>query len=102
MPMPFTRSRPFANLLTGTVVFESTSALQSIARHLNDAPAPPSQRAKHPVPPALDQLVLALLAKRPEDRPESAAEVARSLAAIEVEPWGEEQAAQWWSSIAPS
>jgi hypothetical protein len=51
------------------------------------------------VPPALDALVLALLAKRPEDRPGSAAELARSLAAIDLEPWGEEQAAQWWRSV---
>jgi hypothetical protein len=86
-------------LLTGKVVFESTSALQSIARHLNDAPVPPSQRAKQAVPPALDQLVLALLAKRPEDRPGSAAELAGSLEAIDVEPWGEEQAAQWWKGV---
>jgi hypothetical protein len=51
------------------------------------------------VSPALDRLVLALLAKRPEDRPGSATELARSLAAIDVEPWGEEQAAQWWRSV---
>ena len=48
------------------------------------------------MPLALDQLVLACLAKEPEDRPQSAAELSRSLAAIEVEPWDEEQARQWW------
>jgi len=54
------------------------------------------------VPVALERLVLTLLAKRPEDRPGSAVELARSLAAIDIEPWGEEQAAEWWSKIPQS
>jgi len=40
--------------------------------------------------------VLACLAKRAEDRPKSAREVARTLAAIEVEPWTDAQAMEWW------
>lgn len=86
-------------LLTGKVVFEAGNALQAIARHMQDIPVPPSQRVDRPMPAELERLVLALLAKRPEDRPSSAAELARSLAAIEVEPWGEEQAAGWWRSV---
>jgi len=86
-------------LLTRQVVFEAGSALQAVARHVKDVPVPPSQRGGTPLPPALEQLVLALLAKRPEDRPASAAEVSRRLAAIDVEPWGEEQAAEWWQRI---
>jgi serine/threonine protein kinase len=86
-------------LLTGRVVFESTSALQSIARHINDVPPPLSQYAKEPVPPALEGLVLQLLAKRPDDRPGSAAELARSLAGVEVEAWTEEDAERWWTSV---
>ncbi|MGH7656655.1 MAG: serine/threonine-protein kinase, partial [Gemmatimonadales bacterium] len=78
-------------LLTGKVVFESSNALQAIARHLNDQPVPPSERGDLPIPPALERIILALLAKRPEDRPGSAAEVARMLRAIEHEPWGEVQ-----------
>jgi tRNA A-37 threonylcarbamoyl transferase component Bud32 len=85
-------------LLTRKVVFEAATALQAVARHVSDTPIPPSQRGGVQVPPALERLVLALLAKRPEDRPASAAELARSLAAIDVEPWGEEQAAAWWKA----
>jgi len=71
-------------LLTGRLVFEAGSALQMIARHLYDAPEPPSRYAPE-VPPALDRLVLACLAKRPMERPASAAEVGRALLAIERE-----------------
>ncbi len=83
-------------LLTGRVVFEANTVVEALVRHVNDPPIPPSARINRPIPPALEQLVLALLAKRPEDRPESAAALARSLAAIEVEPWGETEAAEWW------
>ena len=83
-------------LLTGQLVFEADSALQMIAKHLRSEPVPPSQRAPFPVPPALDRVVLACLAKRPEDRPRTAAELARALAAVDVEPWTEGLAEVWW------
>jgi serine/threonine-protein kinase len=37
-------------LLTQEVVFMANTALQAVARHINDPPVPPSQRAKQPVP----------------------------------------------------
>jgi hypothetical protein len=40
--------------------------------------------------------VMACLAKRPEDRPESATELDRMLADIELEPWSDEKATRWW------
>jgi eukaryotic-like serine/threonine-protein kinase len=83
-------------LLTGSLVFEASTALQMYARHLQDVPTPPSTRSKVPLPPGLDQVILACLAKKPEHRPRTAAELARSLAAIPVEPWTQEQARQWW------
>lgn len=85
-------------LLTGTLVFEAETGLQMIAKHLRADPLPPSQRTTAAIPPALERLVLACLAKKPEDRPQSAAELARSLAAIDVGIWGEEQAEEWWSA----
>ncbi len=84
-------------LLTGQVVFEGDNAFQMVAKHLRDAPVPPSRRTSLPVPPALEALVLACLAKAPDDRPRSAAELGRALADIQAEPWGEEQASRWWS-----
>src|SRR4029077_8872044 len=89
-------------LLTGQVVFEAANPLQMIGKHLREAPAPPSQRTNLPVPPALEQLVLACLAKAPEDRPRNAAELGRALAAVEGEVWDEDQAREWWRSVRES
>jgi tRNA A-37 threonylcarbamoyl transferase component Bud32 len=86
-------------LLTGKLVFEAENTFQLIVKHLRSEPVPPSQRTELEIPQALEQLVMACLAKKPDDRPRSAGELARSLAAIEVEPWGEEQATQWWTAI---
>jgi eukaryotic-like serine/threonine-protein kinase len=69
-------------LLTGRLVFEGDTPLQTILQHLQQAPVPPSSRTSQPVPPELEALVLECLAKRPDDRPASAAEVARRLAAM--------------------
>ena len=86
-------------LLTGSLVFEAANTYHMIARHLNDTPVPPSQRASITLPAALEQLVLSCLAKQPADRPQSAAEVRRALSGIAVEPWGEAQAAAWWNAL---
>ena len=83
-------------LLTGHVVFEGDHGLQVIARHLRESPVPPSQRTELPVPPALERVILACLAKAPADRPPSAAALAASLALVPAEPWGEAQAQAWW------
>jgi serine/threonine-protein kinase len=89
-------------LLTGKQVFEAANVFHMIARHLNDRPIPPSERAGIAIPPELERVILACLAKQPDDRPQSAAELGRSLAAIELPPWGEAEAAAWWEDLARS
>ena len=89
-------------LLTAHLVFEAANGLQMIAKHMRDTPVPPSQRAELTIPVELERLVLGCLAKKPEDRPGSAAELSRSLAAIEGESWGEAQARQWWTVNSPA
>jgi tRNA A-37 threonylcarbamoyl transferase component Bud32 len=67
-------------LLTGTVPFEQGDAL----RHHRETP-PPDPRERAPdTPAALAELVLALLAKKPEERPASALVVVGRLRAIEL------------------
>jgi len=89
-------------LLTGQLVFEAANGLQMITKHIQEAPVPPSQRTELEVSPELDRVVLACLAKRPDDRPSSGAELDRMLADIEVEPWSEEEATRWWRTHQPA
>jgi eukaryotic-like serine/threonine-protein kinase len=89
-------------LLTGRLVFDATSGFQMIAKHIEEAPVAPSQRTELDVSPELDRVVLACLAKRPQDRPASATELDRLLADIEVEPWSEEDATRWWRTHQPA
>ena len=88
--------------LTGQAVFEAETPMQMVARHLHAKPIPPSQRAGLPLPEALEQLVLACLAKEPKDRPQSAAALAQSLEAIPIEQWTEQRAAEWWRVNRPA
>ena len=87
-------------LLTGQLVFEAKHVMQMVAMLLRDQPEPPSARSASAIPPALDALVLACLAKKPEDRPRSALELAQALDRIDVPSWDEQQAAQWWAEHA--
>ncbi|MDX3226504.1 serine/threonine-protein kinase [Streptomyces sp. ME19-01-6] len=61
-------------LLTGRLPFQATSPASMMSAHLNQLPAPPG-RIRPGVSAALDDLVMELLAKAPEDRPVSAAQV---------------------------
>src|SRR5262249_6790938 len=69
--------------LTGQPPFTASSVPAFFYQHLNDPPVPPSSRAPDVVP-ALDQLVLRLLEKRPEDRLGYASDVAEALLALGV------------------
>jgi len=88
-------------LLTGSTVFEATSAPAMLAAHLRDQPVPPSHRTELPVPAALDAIVLACLAKDPAGRPQSADEVERMLSEIALPPWTPPRAEAWWHSHMP-
>ncbi|HWJ22209.1 MAG TPA: serine/threonine-protein kinase [Gemmatimonadaceae bacterium] len=88
-------------MLTARLVFEAETPFQVIVRHLENEPEPPSRRTNRVIPPALDRVVLDCLAKSPADRPQTAADLDRALAAIAIEPWDEAQAARWWAMSRP-
>jgi len=88
-------------LLTGDQVFAGDTLLKVITQHLQALPVPPSERTEIQIPPVLERLVLACLAKKPEDRPQTARQLAQSLDAIEGMTWSEEDAARWWSNRHP-
>jgi serine/threonine-protein kinase len=85
-------------LLTGEMVFEADTALVMIGRHLRSEPIPPSIRSGRSIPPELDQVILACLAKEPAGRPASAIELSRRLAGVEVPRWSATDAKAWWDA----
>ncbi|HJQ11903.1 MAG TPA: hypothetical protein VJ840_12820, partial [Gemmatimonadaceae bacterium] len=87
-------------LATGELVFEAETAFQMIAKHLQSAPIPPSQRTSRPVSTDLERLILKCLAKNPIERPQTAAQLAQALEFIPADSWSEEQARGWWESNA--
>jgi serine/threonine-protein kinase len=85
-------------MLTGKLVFEGEKTIHMIAQHLQADPVPPSQRTDKPIPVALERLVMRCLAKNPEGRPQTAAQLAQALEFVPVDAWGEEHAMRWWES----
>jgi serine/threonine protein kinase/WD40 repeat protein len=67
-------------LLTGEPPFQG-SGMALIAKHLREQPRAPGTLVAE-VPPGLDALVLSLLAKTPDERPDKAEDVAAELDAI--------------------
>jgi len=84
-------------LLTGQLVFTAESTVQMIARHLHHAAVAPSTRGGIEIPQELDRLVLSCLAKNPDDRPATVAELSDALRALDIQPWSEAQATEWWA-----
>ena len=78
-------------LITGEPPFPGEDAVGIIGQHLNAEPVAPS-RHRGEVPPALDLLVLELLAKRPEERPASATVARRAFEQIDLSAPADEQA----------
>jgi serine/threonine-protein kinase len=89
-------------LLTGQLVFQAPNAIQLMYQHANATPIPPSQRSELEISPELDSIILACLAKLPEDRPQSAGELSRRLAAaVPADGWTEDLAHRWWDRHHP-
>ncbi|MDX9719146.1 MAG: protein kinase [Myxococcota bacterium] len=89
-------------LLTGQLVFEGETALETLLGHLNAPAQAPSERLGRPLPPGMDTLILSCLAKTPEQRPASIAAVRSQLAAIPLGgAWTEEDATRWWTAQLP-
>ena len=85
-------------LLTGHHVFDAATVVEVCSKHLLEAPVPPSQRLGRAVPPDLEALILACLAKRREDRPASAqALLADLLACADAGKYDVAAARAWWT-----
>jgi tRNA A-37 threonylcarbamoyl transferase component Bud32 len=79
-------------MICGRLPFVADGCGELVAAHLSMPP--PSPRSVHPaVTPALESLLLRLLAKSPDDRPASAAEVIEEIDAIRLRLQGDEAGA---------
>jgi serine/threonine-protein kinase len=89
-------------LLTGQPVFTGETPLSIAVHHVQTPPVPPSSKSEVPIPPALERLIMACLAKDPADRPQSAKALSRRLSEIVgPNPWTEERAQEWWAMHGP-
>ena len=82
-------------LLAGSEVFDGKSVVEICSQHLHQAPEALSARGVT-IPAELEAIVLACLAKEPDRRPQTAAELRRRLEDCAVEPWDSASARTWW------
>jgi serine/threonine-protein kinase len=88
-------------LLTGREVFEHTATMALLMAHANQAPTSPSAHGTD-VPPALESIVIALLAKDPAQRPQTARDLADRLAELGIEErWTAARRDAWWAGRPP-
>jgi serine/threonine-protein kinase len=89
-------------LLTGHLVFEGSTPMKTLLKHVEEAPVPPSQRTEVVVPPALDALILQCLEKDPDRRPKDAQAVLRLVRECRVGTrWSDARARDWWEVHLP-
>jgi hypothetical protein len=85
-------------LLTGTTPFDGATATEVLTKIAAKRPEPPSARLGSPITPALEELLLRCLAKRPHDRPADGQALVGELEKVltQVGPWRQEDARAWW------
>jgi serine/threonine-protein kinase len=82
-------------LLTGVPPFSGRTVLEVCSHHLRSTPVSPSARLGATIPRELEALILACLAKSPEDRPQDAGALERALLRFAAS-WTQERAERWW------
>lgn len=70
-------------MLTGRRVFEAERGAQVMAMHVSNEPPSPSEFAPNEIAADLEALILELLEKNPDDRPQTADELHRRLLALD-------------------
>ncbi|MBX2812422.1 MAG: serine/threonine protein kinase [Myxococcales bacterium] len=84
-------------MLTGHAVFTQNTPMKLAIAHATAAPERPSTRLGCDLPRELEEIVLACLNKKVDERPSTAAELASRLKATGLAShWTQERAALWW------
>jgi serine/threonine-protein kinase len=90
-------------LLTGQLVFTADTPMGLLFQHAHSTPAAPSAQTELPIPPALDDVVLACLEKDPNKRPQTAKDLADRIAAVRIaSEWTPQRAREWWDLHQPA
>lgn len=87
-------------LLAGQAPFEAKTDAGIAAMHLTQSPAPLQGRGVGDVTPELEKIVLRCLAKKPDARFSSMAQLMRALNELDLPPWTQADAAAFWAEHA--
>jgi serine/threonine-protein kinase len=84
-------------MLAGRPPFDADSSVELLIDHLQAPPIPVSQVSELAIPEKLEAAVMRCLEKRPDDRFQSAQELADALQSLDFDqPWSQEKARDWW------
>jgi serine/threonine-protein kinase len=85
-------------LLAGVQPFDGRTPGEVARLHAQIAPPPPSIRGGRALPPRLEAVVMACLAKEPAERPADADALNDALGrSLDERPWSQAEARSWWS-----
>jgi len=87
-------------LLAGREPFSAKTDAAIAMLHLTQAPASLQGRGKGDLSDAFERVVMRCLAKSPDDRFASAAQLMRALTELDVPPWTQGDAAAFWADFA--
>lgn len=86
-------------LLTQKPPFEGASVIEICMQHVNATPVRPSERASRNISGNLEDILLACLAKKPQERPQSMAELRDALMSCTLGgEWTSATADTWWAN----
>jgi len=89
-------------LLTGQPVFEGSTLMETLMKHVHEPAIAPSKVSEMEIPESLDAIVLACLEKEPGRRPSDIDQVLRMLEECPLPvSWTADRSSRWWSVHAP-
>jgi serine/threonine-protein kinase len=84
-------------LVTGRTVFDGSTPMEVVIQHAREEPVRPSLRTELEVPDDFEAIILQCLRKDRADRPATAGQLARELAACtDFGAWTDESSRRWW------
>jgi serine/threonine protein kinase len=89
-------------MLTGKPVFEASSAMSLLIKHLREPPEPPSRRGIEGIHEGLEELVMLCLAKDRANRPSALELLDALLASGLCAEWTDNEARAWWMDHLPA